>query len=205
MKVLLAEDDAISRRMLERILKSWEYEVEVFTNGQDAWDALQKGDAPKLVLLDWMMPEMQGPEVCKLLRAAEADDPAYVILLTAKSSKDDIVKGFEAGANDFISKPFNRDELRSRLNVGKKMLELQQKLTEKIKELEQATEHIQTLQGILPICMFCHKIRTDSEAWERVDMYVERHSDAQFSHSLCPECLVKHYPEEDDDDDENSK
>ena len=86
-----------------------------------------------------------------------------------------------------------------------RLLELQQKLGEKIMELEQAAEHIQTLQGILPICMYCHKIRTDDEAWERVDMYVERHSDAQFSHSLCPECLDKYYPEDDDDEDENPK
>lgn len=203
MKILIAEDDAISRKILERILRIWDYDVVAVTNGKEAWQALQKEDAPKLVLLDWMMPEMHGVEVCQKIRAVETDDLAYIILLTAKSAKGDIVKGLDSGANDFVSKPFNKDELRARLSVGEKILELQRKLKGKITELEQAAEHIQTLQGIIPICMHCHKIRTDDEAWERVDMYVERHSEAQFSHGLCPECLDKYYPEDDDDDEEN--
>jgi PleD family two-component response regulator len=186
--------------MLERILKSWNYEVLTVTDGKQAMDILTAEHAPKLVLLDWMMPEMLGIDVCKNLRAVETDNPAYIILLTAKSKKDDILKGFESGADDFVSKPFNKDELRARLSVGKRMLKLRENLREKIAELEQAVEHIQTLQGILPICMYCHKIRTDSEAWERIDMYVERHSDAQFSHSLCPDCLEKYYPEDDENE-----
>jgi len=197
MKVLIAEDDKISRRMLERTIGLWEYEIETAENGKEAWRMLQEKNSPKLVLLDWMMPEMTGIDVCQKLRADETDNPPYIILLTAKSSKDDIIKGFEAGADDFISKPFQKDELRSRLNAGRRVLELQQKLGEKITELEQAAEHIQTLQGILPICMYCHKIRTDNEAWERIDMYIERHSEARFSHSLCPECSDQLYGDQD--------
>lgn len=195
MTVLIAEDDVISCRILERILQKWGYTTMIANNGLEAWNVLQTRDAPKLALLDWMMPKMSGIEVCQKIRAGETDTPVYIVLLTAKNSKEDIVEGLESGANDFITKPFNTSELRSRLRVGEKMVELQERLNKKIIELKQAAEHIQTLQGILPICMHCHKIRNDNEAWERVDMYVEKHSEAQFSHSLCPECLDKHYPE----------
>jgi len=196
MKVLIAEDDRISRRMLERAIGMWEYDIETAENGKEAWRILQEGDGPKLVILDWMMPEMTGIEVCEKLREAETDNHSYIILLTAKNNKDDLIEGFDAGADDFISKPFQKDELRSRLNAGRRVLELQQKLRDKIAELEQAAEHIKTLQGILPICMYCHKILSNNEAWERIETYIERHSEVRFSHSLCPDCLAEHKPKD---------
>lgn len=195
MNILIAEDDPISRKVLERMLNTWEYEVIAVADGKQAWELLQKPDAPRLVLLDWMMPELNGPDICRLMRKRETDNPAYIILLTAMQAKEDIITGLESGANDFITKPYNQGELKARLGVGMRMLDLQSKLSEKINELEHAAGHIKTLQGILPICMHCHKIRTDDEAWERVDMYVSKHSDAEFSHSLCPQCLEKYYPQ----------
>lgn len=195
MKILIAEDDPISRKVLERILVNWDFEVTAVTNGRQAWDILQRPDAPNLILLDWMMPELSGPHLCRLIREQETDNPAYIVLLTAMHAKEDIVTGLESGANDFITKPYNQGELKARLGVGIRMLDLQSKLREKINELEHAAGHIRTLQGILPICMHCHKIRTDDEAWERVDMYVSKHTEAEFSHSLCPECLEKYYPQ----------
>lgn len=197
MRVLIAEDDPTSRILLESTLKKWGFEVLSTEDGNSAWAALQDKDAPRLAILDWVMPGKSGPEICQLVRQSETRDPKHIILLTSMSSKEDIVAGLEAGANDYITKPFNREELRARINVGQRLIELQSALAQRVADLEAALSHVKTLQGILPICMHCHKIRNDQESWERIDSYVQEHSEAQFSHSLCPECLEKHYPDDD--------
>jgi two-component system cell cycle response regulator len=130
MRVLIAEDDRVSRKLLERVLVKWGYEVAVTCDGAEAWEALQSEDAPLLVILDWMMPGLDGVEVCKRVRELEAPNPPYIILLTARYGKADIVAGLEAGANDYVGKPFDRDELRARLEVGHRFTELNRKLLE---------------------------------------------------------------------------
>ena len=195
MRILIAEDDLTSRQVLEAVLKKWGHEVVSTCDGNEAWAAMQAEDAPKLAVLDWMMPGLDGVEVCRKIREQDGGNRTYVILLTALGSKQDIVTGLEAGANDYVTKPFDKDELRARINVGRRMAELQTALAAKIDELQETLDHIKTLQGILPICMHCHRIRDDHESWQRIEKYIEQHSDAQFSHGLCPECLEKHYPE----------
>lgn len=128
MKVLVAEDDAVSRAMLAGVLKKWGLEPEVVENGRAALEALSAPDAPKIAVLDWNMPELDGAGVCESLRKIETSDPPYLILLTARGDKDDIVRGLDAGANDYISKPFNQDELRARIRVGQRMIDLQGQL-----------------------------------------------------------------------------
>src|SRR5437868_11406448 len=118
MKILIAEDDPVSRRVLEGTLLRWGYEVTVTPNGVAALAGLQSADAPKLAILDIMMPEMDGLETCRQVRQLSATIPPYLILLTAMSSKDDVVNGIRAGANDYLTKPFHRDELRVRVGVG---------------------------------------------------------------------------------------
>ena len=125
MKILIAEDDFTSRTMLQAILSKWGYEPIVVDNGQKAWEILQSPDAPKLVILDWNMPEMDGLEVCQQARQLPHNSLLYIIMLTSKSEKSNIVKGLEAGANDYIAKPYNNDELRARVNVGQRMIEIQ--------------------------------------------------------------------------------
>jgi DNA-binding response OmpR family regulator len=193
-KVLIAEDDLTSRKLLEGVLKKWEFEVVSTRDGKEAWAAFQAEGAPRLAILDWMMPGLDGVELSRRIRRLETRDPAYIILLTALEQAENIVTGLDAGANDYVTKPFNSDELRARIRVGQRVLELQSSLAERVDELEEALSHIKTLQGIIPICSFCHKIRNDQESWQRVDQYISEHSDAQFSHGLCPECLDKHYP-----------
>jgi two-component system, cell cycle response regulator len=127
-RVLIAEDDRASRSLLERVLVKWGYEVAVTCDGEEAWRALQQDDAPLLVVLDWMMPRLDGTEVCRRVRALGAPNPPYLILLTGRDSKSDIVTGLEAGANDYLGKPFDRDELRARLEVGRRFTELNSKL-----------------------------------------------------------------------------
>jgi DNA-binding response OmpR family regulator len=195
MRILVADDDPTSRSILGAVMKKWGFDLVVAVDGLSAWEALQRPDAPRLILLDWNMPGMDGLDICRRLRGSQSRDPRYVILLTARGEKSDIVEGLDAGANDFVTKPFDPGELKARLAVGQRVVELQAALNERIRELSEAIAHVKTLQGIIPICMHCHKIRTDKDSWQKVDCYIREHSDAQFSHALCPECLERHYPE----------
>lgn len=130
MKVLLADDDLTSRTMLAAILKKSGYDPVPTAAGEAAWGMLRGSDAPMLVLLDWNMPGMDGLEVCRLIRQNESSNPPYVILLTGRGEKGDIVRGLEAGANDYISKPYDTEELQARISVGRRMMELQSNLVE---------------------------------------------------------------------------
>ena len=155
---------------------------------------MQQENSPKLMILDWTMPYIEGPELCEMLRNKEGEstNPAYVILLTAHSSKDRIVTGLEAGANDYITKPFDESEFRARINVGLRVLSLQKALEKKVTDLEKSFAEINILQGIVPICSYCKKIRNDGDYWEQVEEYITNHSEAAFSHSICPVCYEEH-------------
>jgi two-component system, cell cycle response regulator len=128
MKILIVEDDAVTRRILENFLKKWGYDVIPMTDGSAAWEIMQNPDAPNLVISDWMMPNMDGVELCKKIRAMEKAEYTYFILLTTKTEKKDIVEGLESGADDFIVKPFDHEELKSRVNIGKRIIRLEQKI-----------------------------------------------------------------------------
>lgn len=136
MRILIAEDDLTSRGLLSRVLARWGYEVLVTSDGEEAWAELQREDAPLLVILDWMMPGMDGVDVCRRVRAEPTASPPYIILLTARDGKQDIVAGLEAGANDYLGKPFDHDELRARVDVGRKFVELNQRLLQTQRALE---------------------------------------------------------------------
>ena len=191
MRVLMAEDDLVSQRLLQTVLTKWGYTPVVVSNGGDAWEVLQQTDAPSLAILDWMMPVMDGVDVCRAARALERDCPTYLILLTAKGQKEDIVTGLRAGADDFLTKPFDREELHARVQVGMRVVKLQAELSARVRELEEAISRVKTLQGLLPICSYCKKIRDDQNYWLQVEEYVAVHSDAQFSHGVCPDCYER--------------
>lgn len=135
MKVLVAEDDVTSRKLLGRVLEAWGYEVTPAGDGSQAWEALAGPDSPPLAILDWEMPELDGVELCRLVRAVETPSPPYIILLTARTAKEDIVTGLDAGADDFLTKPFHREELRARVEVGRRFVELNQELVESREQL----------------------------------------------------------------------
>jgi response regulator RpfG family c-di-GMP phosphodiesterase len=135
-----------------------------------------------------MMPGLDGLEVCRRVRQLPTPTPPYLIMLTAMASKDEVVNGIQAGANDYLSKPFHRDELKARVAVGAQMLELQRNLAERVKELEAALSQVKQLQGMLPICSYCKKIRNDQNYWQRVEGYLSDHTDVEFSHGICPDC-----------------
>jgi two-component system, cell cycle response regulator len=128
MRILIAEDDSTSRTILTAVLTKQGYEVMATKNGAEAWDIMRKPDAPKLAILDWMMPQMDGVEICRRIRTMETNEPPHIIMLTAKTEKVDIITALDAGADDYLTKPFDHGELRARVNVGRRMLELQTKL-----------------------------------------------------------------------------
>jgi two-component system NtrC family sensor kinase len=137
MKVLIADDDPISRRLLHSYLQKWGHEVVLATNGAEAWRLFQE-EHFFLVISDWMMPDMEGPELIRRIRASARPGYVYTLLVTARAQKEDVVEGMEAGADDFITKPFDRDELRVRLRAGERIIHLEQALAEKNRALEEA-------------------------------------------------------------------
>ena len=187
-KVLIADDDRVTRRMLEVILGEWGYETVVAQDGLTAWETLRRADGPRLALLDWLMPGLDGVEICRRVRAVPSRQPPFVILLTVRDSRQDVVAGLEAGADDYVVKPFDQAELRARLKTGARILRLQAELAEQLRTSEQALALVKRLQGLLPICSYCKKVRDDQNYWRRVEDYVSEHSEARFSHGICPTC-----------------
>jgi len=195
MKILIAEDDRTSHRVLQAVLEKVGYAVQSAWNGTEAWQNLQSPEHPRLAVIDWMMPELDGVELVRRVRASQTLSSLYVILLTAKGAKENLIAGLEAGADDYITKPFDREELLARVHVGQRVVELQESLEQRISELELAMSQIRTLRGLFPMCASCKKVRNDQGYWQQVEDYLMEHSEAAFSHALCPDCLKKHYPE----------
>jgi len=186
--ILVAEDEPVSRRALEINLDRWGFNCTSVPDGAKAWERLQEESPPNLIILDWMMPELDGIEVLRRLRGNANNLGAYVILLTARGNRKDLVCGLEAGADDYVIKPFDPDELRARVHVGVRVLNLRDSMAARVRELEVALSRVRRLQGLLPICSYCKKIRDDRNYWRQVEAYISEHSEAAFSHGICPDC-----------------
>jgi len=192
MKALIAEDNPTTRMMLEMTLSDWGYEIAAACDGVAALQMLQEDQAPNLVLLDWSMPQLDGLEVCRRVRQLPQSQGTYIILVTGKVNKEDIVAGLEAGADDYVTKPFDPGELKARLQAGVRIVELQQSLAERVRELEAALARVKQLHGLLPICGYCKRIRNDQNYWQQVEAYITAHADVSFSHGVCPDCYEQH-------------
>jgi len=188
MNILIADDCPDSRALLKRVLTRWGYEVVVTEDGEQAWEAMQRPRAPRMAILDWMMPGLDGVEVCHRARQTSGTSSTYLLLLTARSEREDLVTGLDAGADDYVVKPFDCGELRARVRAGERILALQEALSRQVTELEEALARVRQLEGILPICTYCKKIRDDGDYWQQVETYIARHSEARFSHGICPCC-----------------
>jgi len=197
--ILIVDDESNNIQLLGNILIKQGYEPEFATHGVEAleWTDRRPFD---LVLLDVVMPDIDGYEVCKRLKSNPATANTPVIFLTVKDDAESIAKGFEIGAVDYVTKPFNTIELLARVKThlamrqfGKELESKNSELELKNRELTQALEEIKTLQGIIPICANCKKIRDDRGAWKQIENYIQSRSDAQFSHSICPKCIKELY------------
>lgn len=191
-RVLVVDDEPGIRRLIQTSLKGWGYEVVAASTGEEALAILEGAAAPPLAILDWTMPGMDGLELCRRVRALPRPLKPYLIFVTARARTQDIVTGLTAGADDYIVKPFQREELRARVRVGERLLELQSTLADRVKELEDALARVKLLHGLLPICSYCKKVRDDRNYWQQVESYIEEHSEAQFTHGICPDCREKY-------------
>jgi two-component system, cell cycle response regulator len=166
LKVLIADDNSVSRLLLERLLSKWGYEVIQANDGARAWEILQTEDPPRLVILDWMMPGMSGIEVCREARKRVAYAYAYILLVTSKEDKNDVIQGLEAGADDYLTKPFFPEELRARIRVGLRILELEDKLVAAADVLQYKATHDE-LTGLLNRASIADFLRRELERARR--------------------------------------
>jgi DNA-binding response OmpR family regulator len=188
-RALIADDDRATTLMLSRTLERWGVDTIVAHDGAEAWE-LAQSQRPSMGIFDWMMPSLDGIELCTRIRADETLlSGMYILLLTSRDAHADVVAGLDAGADDYLVKPFDPDELRARVHVGIRVIKLQDRLAERVLELQEALARVKQLHGLLPICSYCKRIRSDENYWQQLESYVSQHSDAQFSHSICPVCF----------------
>ncbi len=177
MKILTADDDTVSRKVLSAALRSFGHEVVETHDGLEAWKLYSQCQF-RLIISDWMMPNMTGVELCHRVRSDQRTKYTYVILLTSLEGKEKYLEGMEAGADDFINKPFDRETLAARIRVAERILALQ--------------DEVKQLEGLLPICAYCKKIKDDDNRWQHMETYISHRTEANFSHGICPECYQKH-------------
>lgn len=179
MKILIAEDDFVSVKVLQLSLEREGHEVVIAGNGKEAWD-LYDADPVRVVVSDWMMPGMDGLDLCRKVRARPKTDYTYFILLTAiNTGRENLRRAMDAGVDDFLSKPLDREVISMRLRVADRILEY--------------ARQIRILKDLLPICMYCKRIRDDGDYWQQVESYIHTHTGSNFSHGICPDCFTKEF------------
>jgi DNA-binding response OmpR family regulator len=177
MNILIAEDDIVSRKFLVKHLNALHHSLMIAKDGQEAWETYSAHHF-NVVITDWMMPKINGLELARMIRTNHRERYTYIIFLTVLHGKENFMEAMKAGADDFISKPFDLDQLFARLNVAERIIGMQKEL--------------HSLQELLPICSYCKKIRDEKEEWIPVDSYISKRTASTFSHGICPECYTEH-------------
>jgi CheY-like chemotaxis protein len=175
MKILVAEDDPVSVKILQFTLQHWGHEVLCAGNGEEAWEAFDK-EPVRVIVSDWMMPGVDGLELCKKVRGRAKTEYTYFILLTANNTgRDNLRMAMDAGIDDFLTKPLDREAIYMRLRVAERIL--------------QFTTEIRQLKELIPICMYCKRVRDDRDYWQQVETYIHHQTGTNFSHGICPDCF----------------
>jgi sigma-B regulation protein RsbU (phosphoserine phosphatase) len=175
LRVLLVEDDIVSLRLQQKMLGTWGHEVTTCENGKVACE-LFAANQYDVVVSDWMMPELDGLELCNRIRAIKNRDYCYFILVTARSRRENLIQAMDAGVDDYLIKPVDSVELRVRLNVAERIVNLK--------------SDVRVLQGLLPMCAWCKSIRDDRNLWASLEDYFSSHTSAELTHAICPRCLT---------------
>jgi DNA-binding response OmpR family regulator len=191
MRILIADDDANLRQGLAALATTDGFEPVTCGSGEDALKILCGEAAPPIGVLDWMMAGLTGPEVCSLVRKSELSLQPYLIVLTVKTDIRDIMAALDAGANDHMRKPFSMLELRARVRVGKRVVELQTALRERIIAAETALAQVEKLRGLLPVCANCRKVRDDKDYWQSLEAYLAEHVNTKQADWMCAECAAQ--------------
>jgi DNA-binding response OmpR family regulator len=177
MRILIAEDDPVSVKILQFTLQHWGHEVITTNDGAAAWEAFER-DPVRVIISDWMMPGLDGLELCQKVRTRPKTEYAFFILLTAiNTGRDNLRKAMDAGIDDFLTKPLDREAVFMRLRVAERILGY--------------TTEIKMLKELIPICMYCKRVRDDSEYWQQVETYIHQQTGSQFSHGICPDCFQR--------------
>ncbi len=177
MKILIAEDDPVSVKVLQYTLQHYGHEVVAAASGTEAWEVFDR-DPVRVIVSDWMMPGMDGLEFCRKVRDRPKTDYTYFILLTANNTgRENLRKAMDAGIDDFLAKPLDREAILMRLRVAERILEF--------------TTQIRQLKELIPICMYCKRVRDDTNYWDQVETYIHTHTGSNFSHGICPDCFDK--------------
>lgn len=190
MKLLIAEDEYTTRLTVQVVLERWGYKVDGVEDGTEAWEVLQKPDGPQIAILDWEMPGIDGVELCEKVKMLERDTPIYVIILTARDAQNDILQGFDAGADDYITKPFDEHELRARVRVAERLVSIQEELVISNNELRTVLDHVEMLQANLPVCTICNKVQDFDDSWHTMEEYADNKDDPRFQYTICPHCRL---------------
>jgi len=187
-RVLVAEDDEKTRKALVFLLQRHGYAVTMADDGQTAFEILIAPDPPQIALLDWQMPRLDGLHVCRAIRTLPSTY-IYIVMVTARDQAADVLAAFAAGVDDFLSKPVDGAHLLARLRCGERVLNLEERSRKRIAELEAAIEEVRQLKRLLPICMYCKKVRDDGDYWHEIETYIHTQTGTDFSHGICPTCM----------------
>jgi phosphoserine phosphatase RsbU/P len=191
MRIVIADDDIVLRHALTVRVKEWGHEPVVCVDGGEARAVLLGPAAPPIAILDWNMPCIDGLNICTELRRDPRTASTYVIMLTGKNTKEDVLAGLDGGVDEYLVKPFDWRELRARVANGARVAGLQQALSARVAELQDALSNVRRLTGLLPMCAYCKRIRDDQDYWQKLEAYLSKHSDAQFTHGICPDCFAR--------------
>ncbi len=179
MKILIAEDDPVSTKILQFTLEHYGHEVVAAEDGAQAWEIFDR-DPVRVIVSDWMMPKMDGLELCAKVRSRPGTDYTYFILLTAiHTGRENLRKAMDSGIDDFLAKPLDREAVMMRLRVAERILDF--------------AKQIRQLKDLLPICMYCKRVRDDSDYWQQVESYIYTHTGTNFSHGICPDCFATEF------------
>jgi PleD family two-component response regulator len=192
-QILIVDDMPGNIKILGEILKD-KYKIIVASNGKTAIQ-LASEKMPDLILMDVMMPEMDGFTACQTIKNDSKTAEIPIIFITALSDTSDIVTGFEIGGVDYIVKPFNAKEVEMRVNTHLHLKRLHNQLKESIGQLQNALDQVKTLVRLIPMCSSCRNVRNDGGYWQEVEDYLAQNSDLMVSHTLCPGCMIKLYPD----------
>lgn len=199
--ILIVDDVAENVEVLYRLLSGEGYRFAVAQNAEETYRAAER-EVPDLVLLDIMLPDVDGFTVASELLRRHGNRYLPIVFITARTEESDKVRGFQAGGVDYITKPFEYREVKARVQTHLKLKSAEEEKSRLIEDLQAALREVKQLQGIIPICARCKKIRDDGGYWQQVEHYISTHSEAEFSHSLCPNCIQELYPELSEEEDE---
>ena len=189
--MLIVDDCLTNRFVLETAVKRCGLASVHADDGAEAMRLFAEHDDLRLILLDWMMPNWSGLDVCRWIRGQPRGGGAYILLITSRSEREDVRAGLANGADDFLTKPVDPAELELRIKSGRRVLAMQQRMQENILRLEHALDEVHALRKLVPMCMYCHSVRDDQGYWDAVDTYLREHADLDVSHGVCPACYEK--------------